>query len=234
MLAGGRTLGVVAVGCGYWGPNVVRNTVERPELELLALCELDASNARRFSTRHPGIRTVSDYDAVLADARVDAICVATPPRTHHALVRKALLAGKHVLVVKPLATNVRDAEELVALAEERGLTLMPGHTFLYSPPVNKIKRLIASGDVGEIYFVTSSRMNLGIYQSDGVVSDRPPHDLTRSTSNGSTAAESPSAHRGARSTRPACRRRHSSRSSSRAARRPTYSSPGSRRARCAR
>ena len=106
------------------------------------------------------------------------MCVATPPRTHHALARRALLAGKHVLVEKPLATNAKDAEELVPLAEERGLTLMPGHTFLYSPPVNKIQRLIEAGDLGDIYFVTSSRMNLGIYQPDGVVSDLAPHDLS--------------------------------------------------------
>ena len=171
-------IGVVVVGYGYWGPNIVRNVLERPELELLALCELDADKAARFSARYPGIPTVSDYDGVLADPAVKAVCIATPPRTHHPLARRALLAGKHVLVEKPLATTTLDAEELVVLAEERGLTLMPGHTFLYSPPVNKIHRLIASGDLGEVYFVTSSRMNLGIYQPDGVVCDLAPHDLS--------------------------------------------------------
>jgi predicted dehydrogenase len=171
-------LGVVVVGYGYWGPNIVRNVVERPELSLLALCELDAARSEKFAARFPGIPTVTDFDGVLADPRVDAVCVATPPRTHHALARRALLAGKHVLVEKPLATNTADAEELVAIAEERGLTLMPGHTFLYSPPVNKIHRLIESGELGEIYFVTSSRMNLGIYQPDGVLCDLAPHDLS--------------------------------------------------------
>ncbi len=172
-------LGVVVVGYGYWGPNIVRNVLERPELDMLALCELDAEKAAKFTARYGTvIPTVTDFDAVLADSRVDAVCVATPPRTHHALARRALLAGKHVLVEKPLATNGQDAEELVHLAEERGLTLMPGHTFLYSPPVNKIQRLIESGELGEVYFVTSSRMNLGIYQPDGVVCDLAPHDLS--------------------------------------------------------
>ncbi len=172
-------LGVVVVGYGYWGPNIVRNVLERPELEMLALCELDAEKAAKFTARYGTmIPTVTDFDLVLADPRVDAVCVATPPRTHYALARRALLAGKHVLVEKPLATNAKDAEELVLLAEERGLTLMPGHTFLYSPPVNKIQRLIEAGDLGDIYFVTSSRMNLGIYQPDGVVCDLAPHDLS--------------------------------------------------------
>jgi predicted dehydrogenase len=106
------------------------------------------------------------------------VSIATPPRTHFALARKALLAGKHVLVEKPLATTVADAQALVDLAEERELILMPGHTFLYSPPVNKVRDLIRSGELGEIYFVTSARMNLGLYQSDGVVSDLAPHDLS--------------------------------------------------------
>jgi predicted dehydrogenase len=174
----GEPFGVVVVGYGYWGPNIVRNVLERPEMELLALCELSADNAAKFTARYPGIPTVTDFDAVLADPRVHAVCVATPPRTHYSLARRALLAGKHVLVEKPLATNAEDAAELVTLAEERGLTLMPGHTFLYSPPVNKIQRLLESGDLGDIYFVTSSRMNLGIYQPDGVVCDLAPHDIS--------------------------------------------------------
>ncbi len=104
--------------------------------------------------------------------------VATPPRTHHAIVRAALEAGKHVLVEKPLATTAADARDLIEVAEERGLLLMPGHTFVYSPPVNKIKALIDAGDLGDVYFVTSSRMNLGKYQSDGVICDLAPHDLS--------------------------------------------------------
>jgi predicted dehydrogenase len=104
--------------------------------------------------------------------------IATPPRTHHALARTALEAGRHVLVEKPLAVSVAEAEDLIAIAHERDRVLMPGHTFLYSPPVNKVKELIDSGELGEVYFVTSSRMNLGLYQADGVISDLAPHDLS--------------------------------------------------------
>jgi len=166
------------IGYGYWGPNIVRNLLERPEFELAAVCDREDGRREAFARRNPGFRVECDIDAVLADPEIDAVSIATPPRTHYALVKQALEAGKHVLVEKPLATTEDDARELIELAEERGLTLMPGHTFLYSPPVNKVKELIASGVVGELYFVTSSRMNLGIYQSDGVVCDLAPHDLS--------------------------------------------------------
>ena len=106
------------------------------------------------------------------------MAIATPPHTHYDLVRRALEAGKHVLVEKPLARTAEEAAELIALAEELGLVLMPGHTFVYSPSVNKVRDLIQSDELGEIYFVTSSRMNLGLYQQDGVVLDLAPHDLS--------------------------------------------------------
>ena len=166
------------VGYGYWGPNIVRNLLERPEFELAALCDRDDSRRAAFSKRHPGLRTERDIDLVLGDPDIEAVSIATPPRTHFELVKATLEAGKHVLVEKPLATTEDDARELIELAEERELTLMPGHTFLYSPPVNKVRELIEDGVIGELYFVTSSRMNLGIYQSDGVVCDLAPHDLS--------------------------------------------------------
>ena len=169
---------IAAVGYGYWGPNVVRNLVERPEFEFAALCELSEERAADFRRRFPGIPVEPDYDTLLADPDIEAVSIATRPHTHYALVKKALEAGKHVLVEKPLATTSADAEELVLLAEERGLTLMPGHTFLYSPPVVKIRELIEEGTLGESYFVTSSRMNLGQYQPDGVVCDLAPHDFS--------------------------------------------------------
>jgi predicted dehydrogenase len=169
---------LAVVGYGYWGPNIVRNVMERSELELWGLCEMNPERAAKFSARYPGMRTSDDFDEVLADATVDAVSIATPPATHYDLVKRALEAGKHVLVEKPLATCAAQASELVALAEAKGLTLMPGHTFLYSPAVNKVRELIDSGELGEIYFITSSRMNLGIYQPGGVVNDLAPHDLS--------------------------------------------------------
>jgi predicted dehydrogenase len=181
----GRRLGAVSrplrtavVGYGYWGPNLVRNVVERPELELVALCERDPVRAEDFCRRVPGVPVVPQLADLLLDPELDAVIVATPPRSHHAIVKAALMAGKHVLVEKPLATNSIDARDLIDTANARGVLLMPGHTFVYSPSVNKVKALIDAGELGEMYFITSSRMNLGKYQPDGVICDLAPHDIS--------------------------------------------------------
>ncbi len=168
----------LVVGYGYWGPNIVRNITERPEFRLAGLCERDPQKGEDFQRRNPGVWWEPDLDAALADPSVEAVAVATPPHTHHDLVSRALEAGKHVLVEKPLARTADEAEELIALANEYDRVLMPGHTFLYSPSVNKIRALIQEDVLGEVYFVTSSRMNLGLYQQDGVVLDLAPHDLS--------------------------------------------------------
>src|SRR3954470_3609166 len=171
-------LRTAVVGYGYWGPNLVRNVIERPELELAGLCERDDERAAAFRAKTPGAPVFAELAELLDDPALDAVLVATPPHTHHPIVRAALEAGKHVLVEKPLATRSEDAYDLVELAEQQELVLMPGHTFLYSPPVNKVKQLIVDDVVGEVYFVTSARMNLGKYQSDGVICDLAPHDLS--------------------------------------------------------
>lgn len=168
----------LVVGYGYWGPNIVRNVIERPEFNLSGLCERDEARIEGFRGRHPGQRVWRDFDEALADDRIEAVAIATPPHTHYDLVRRALEAGKHVLVEKPLARTAEEAAELVVLADELERVLMPGHTFLYSPSVNKVRSLIEEDVLGEIYFVTSSRMNLGLYQQDGVVLDLAPHDLS--------------------------------------------------------
>jgi predicted dehydrogenase len=171
-------IGTLVVGYGYWGPNIVRNISERPEFSLVALCERDESRIAEFEKRNPDARCIRDYEIALADPEVEAVAIATPPHTHYELVRRALEAGKQVLVEKPLARTAGEAAELVALSEELGQVLMPGHTFLYSPSVNKVKDLIDEDVLGEIYFATSSRMNLGLYQQDGVILDLAPHDLS--------------------------------------------------------
>ena len=171
-------LRIAVVGYGYWGPNLARNVVERPELELAALCERDPSRAAAFEQRVPGVPVFADLEQVLDDPSIDAVLVATPPRTHYDLAKAALQAGKHVLVEKPLARTAAEAEDLVRIADDSGAVLMPGHTFLYSPPVNKVRDLIREGALGEVYFVTSSRMNLGKYQPDGVICDLAPHDIS--------------------------------------------------------
>jgi predicted dehydrogenase len=171
-------LGVAVVGYGYWGPNLARNVAESPDMELKALCERDAVAGASFSQRFPGVPVHTELDEVLGDDGIDAVLIATPPATHHALVKRSLEAGKHVLVEKPLATTSADALELVELADRQGLVLMPGHTFVYSPAVNTVRSLITDGVIGEVYFATSARMNLGKYQRDGVVTDLAPHDLS--------------------------------------------------------
>jgi predicted dehydrogenase len=171
-------IGIAVVGYGYWGPNIVRNVHERPEFRLMGLCETDSARAEDFKRRNPDVPVESDLDALLLDPRVQAVAIATPPRTHYDLARRALQAGKHVLVEKPLATSVAEAEEMIELATRHDRILMPGHTFVYSPSVNKVRDLINSGELGDVYFITSSRMNLGLYQRDGVISDLAPHDLS--------------------------------------------------------
>jgi predicted dehydrogenase len=142
------------------------------------MCDLDAARRRACESRHPGLATVDDLDRVLDDPRIDAVVVATAPATHHALVRRALLAGKHVLVEKPMARTSVEARDLIAVARRAGRVLMPGHTFVYSPAVQLVHELIRDGVVGDVFFVTSSRMNLGKYQRDGVLCDLAPHDLS--------------------------------------------------------
>jgi predicted dehydrogenase len=171
-------IGAAVVGCGYWGPNLARNLSEISEFRLHALCDRDRAPLHALAHRHPQARMVDDFDELLRDDLLEAIVLATPPSTHAPLAKRALLAGKHVLVEKPLATSFSDGRELVELAESTGLTLMPGHTFIYSPAVNTVHQLISEGVIGDIHFVTSSRMNLGKYQPDGVVCDLAPHDLS--------------------------------------------------------
>ncbi|MGO9761231.1 MAG: Gfo/Idh/MocA family protein [Solirubrobacteraceae bacterium] len=173
-----KSIGVAVVGCGYWGPNLARNVSEVPELRLHALCDRDPDALHALARKHPYARTVADFDELLADDSVSAVVIATPPTTHAPLAKLALLAGKHVLVEKPLATSLSEGLELAELANSAGLTLMPGHTFVYSPAVNTVRKLIEEEVVGDIHFITSSRMNLGKYQRDGVVCDLAPHDLS--------------------------------------------------------
>jgi predicted dehydrogenase len=172
-------IGVAVVGLGYWGPNLVRNFFEIPEAELVAVCDLEPERLDRIGRRYPGVRRTTSYAELLEDPTIEGIAIATTVSTHFALAEAALEAGKHVLVEKPMATSSEEALELIALAEERGLVLMPGHTFLYSPPVQAVRDLIQSGELGDIYFISSSRVNLGLHQPDvSVVWDLGPHDFS--------------------------------------------------------
>ena len=172
-------LRVGVVGLGYWGPNLVRNLHEVADAEVAWICDSRAEALEKIARRYPAVAITQSYDTLLADDDLDAVVIATPAATHHKLASAALNAGKHVFVEKPLASSVADAIDLVETAEVNGLVLMPGHTFVYSPPVTMIKDLIDSGELGEIYFVSTSRVNLGLHQPDvSVAWDLGPHDFS--------------------------------------------------------
>ena len=167
------------VGLGYWGPNLIRNLNELDGADLRWICDLDQSRVDMFGRRYPTVRCTRDFEDLLLDPELDAVAIATPVSTHHPLGLAALRAGKHVFIEKPLAGSVAEATELKEVASERGLTLMPGHTFLYSPPVNTIRDLIRSGELGDVYFISTSRVNLGLHQADvSVAWDLGPHDFS--------------------------------------------------------
>jgi predicted dehydrogenase len=172
-------LGIAVVGLGYWGPNLLRNAWEIGGATVLYACDRDPGALEPVAQRYPSIALTGDFEDVLADPAVHAVMIATPVSSHHQLAKRALEAGKHVFVEKPLAEHSDECDELIDLAEARDLVLMPGHTFLYSPPVRKVKELLTAGDVGELFFGTFSRVNLGIHQSDvSVVRDLAPHDFS--------------------------------------------------------
>jgi predicted dehydrogenase len=170
---------VAVVGLGYWGPNIVRNLHEVDGAEVAWICDSRPERLEQLARRYPAVRHTVSFEDVLGDPSVDAVAIATPVSTHFSLAAAALGVGKHVFVEKPLAGSSTEAGELVRLADERGLVLMPGHTFLYSPPVNMIRDLITAGTLGQIFFVSTSRVNLGLHQPDvSVAWDLAPHDFS--------------------------------------------------------
>jgi predicted dehydrogenase len=174
-----RPIQFAIVGLGYWGPNLVRNLQEVPGAEPAVVCDLRLEALDTIARRYPAVRTTTNYADVLADETIDAVVIATPVSTHYALAEAALAAGKHVFIEKPLAASSAEAAALIEHADRAGLVLMPGHTFLYSPAVMMIRDLIAAGELGEIYFISTSRVNLGLHQSDvSVAWDLGPHDFS--------------------------------------------------------
>jgi predicted dehydrogenase len=170
---------VAVIGLGYWGPNLVRNLAELPMVDLAGLCDLRPEVLDLFSRRYPSVPCSTSAESFLGDPSIDAVVISTPVSTHYSLTLSALAAGKHVFVEKPMAASSQEARELMDRAEEEKLVLMPGHTFLYSPPVTAIKRLIDEKELGEIFFISTSRVNLGLHQSDvSVVWDLAPHDFS--------------------------------------------------------
>ncbi len=172
-------LRIAVVGAGYWGPNLARNFRNSPEWDLVAICDLDGERASRLADQVGGVRVVTDLDELLRSDDIDAVAIATPARTHHAIALAALAAGKHVMVEKPLADTGDRGRAMVASASASGLVLMADHTYCYTPAVLKIRELIEAGELGEILFIDSVRINLGLIQPDvDVFWDLAPHDLS--------------------------------------------------------
>jgi predicted dehydrogenase len=171
------SLGVI--GLGYWGPNLLRVLADDPAVEISWICDREPERLARFHRRHPLARTTAHVEPVLEDPGVDAVVIATPVCTHYELAEAGLSAGKHTFIEKPLASSVAQADELIALAARSDRLLMCGHTFLYSPPVRAVRRMLDAGALGDLYFASSSRVNLGPYRSDvSVVWDLGPHDFS--------------------------------------------------------
>lgn len=176
-----ETLRVGVVGFGYWGPNHVRNfaALRSKEVTVVAIADRDPNRRLHAREMFPDVPVVVEADDLVNDVGIDALIIATPAHTHFAIARLALLAGKHILVEKPVTTNLTEAHELVELAADRNLTLMVGHTFEYAPAVNYIHELIESGAIGETLHIRSQRVNLGQYQTHiNVLWDLAPHDIS--------------------------------------------------------
>jgi len=173
------TVRVAVVGYGYWGPNLVRNFSEIEGARVVAVCDLWDERLALVQRRYPGVRITRDANKLLADPAIDAVAIATPVSSHFDLVRGALDQGKHVLVEKPLANSSEECLRLLELAQARHLTLMVDHTFIYTSAVQKMKEIMDSGELGDIYYFDSVRTNLGLFQTDvNVIWDLAPHDLS--------------------------------------------------------
>ena len=171
------TIGVV--GCGYWGPLLVRNFKGLPECRLKAVCDLDIARVKHVCALYSDLEGITAPQRLISASDVDAIVIATPVKSHYPLAKASLLAGKHTFIEKPMATSSGECQELIDIAQRNGLVLMVDHTFLYSAPVQKIVEIVEAGDLGEIRYVNSRRLNLGLFQKDvNVAWDLAPHDIS--------------------------------------------------------
>jgi len=172
-------LGVGVIGCGYWGPNLIRNFAGLRDSAVIRVADLNADRRAHIAEIYPQVEAVEDYREILRDPAIEAVAIATPVRTHHPLAKEAIEAGKHVFVEKPLCETVAETEDLIALAESAKRVLFVGHTFLYTAAVHEAKRVIDAGELGDILYISCRRLNLGLLQRDiNVIQDLAPHDLS--------------------------------------------------------
>ena len=174
-----KKLGIALIGFGYWGPNLARNAMTCPNMDLIAICEMSENRRDVARGLYPGVKIVNTIDEIIGNSDIDAVMVATPVGTHFEISRRFLNANKHVFVEKPLCGNVSDSRELIQLAGSKGLLIHVDHTFLYTPAVEKLKEYIDSGDLGTLLYFDSTRVNLGLFQNDvDVIWDLAVHDLS--------------------------------------------------------
>ena len=170
---------IAIVGCGYWGPNLIRNFGSLAGCSVKIACDVDKGRLDHMRSLYPAIHTTREFDDVINDEEIDAIAIATPVRFHFEMAKRSLEAGKHTFIEKPMATSSAECRELIDIAENRKRVIIVGHTFIYSPPVRKIKEIIDHGSLGEIQYISARRLNLGLFQTDiNVTWDLAPHDVS--------------------------------------------------------
>ncbi|MBU0995304.1 MAG: Gfo/Idh/MocA family oxidoreductase [Proteobacteria bacterium] len=170
---------VGVIGCGYWGPNLIRNYTQLNRSRVKIVADLDRDRLSHMKKLYPSVETTIDYMNIINDPEINIVTIATPVSTHYKFASEALSAGKHVFVEKPIASSAKDAESLVNIAKKNHLKLMVGHTFIYTAAVKKMKEIVQSGELGDIYYINSQRLNLGLFQKDiNVLWDLAPHDIS--------------------------------------------------------
>ena len=174
-----KQIKVGVVGCGYWGPNLVRNFRSLPDCDLKIMCDTSEQRLLHLRSLYPEVAGETDYNHMLNGVGLDAVIIATAVKSHYSIAKASLLSGKHTFIEKPMASSSEECRELIEIAQKKGLVLMTGHTFLYSPAVRKIKEIVKGGDIGEIRYICARRLNLGLYQKDiNVAWDLAPHDIS--------------------------------------------------------
>ena len=167
------------IGYGYWGPNLARNFHNNPDLKLISICDFSSDRLKKAGALYHDVNLVKNPDEIFNDTKLDAIAIATPVSTHFDLAKKALLSDKHVWLEKPMTEKVEQAEEIIDLTYRKNKILLVDHTFIYTGAVRKIKEIIANGDIGDLIYYDSIRVNLGLFQQDvDVIWDLAPHDIS--------------------------------------------------------
>ncbi|MBI5747766.1 MAG: Gfo/Idh/MocA family oxidoreductase [Nitrospinae bacterium] len=172
-------IGIGVIGCGYWGPNLIRNLYELEDCRLSAVCDLKEDRLNYIKRRFNGVHTTTDYKEILKSKEIEGVVIATPISTHFDIAKEALISGKDVLVEKPLSSSADKCGELIKIAKDNKRVLMAGHTFIYNAAVRKLKEIMETGDIGDIYYIYSKRLNLGIIRNDvNALWNFAPHDLS--------------------------------------------------------